>query len=335
MMTNRTVNSEPPLAGRSRPRGAGRIGRVARWISRAGRRAFSMVELLVAMTLLSLIVLVLMAVFSSTQQAFRASVTQTDVLEGGRAAMEMIAADLRGMAPCYGVSNYVYANGVYTYGGVNFSATNNDPYLQAYRPLVQPLPAAVGGAQRTNLLQSFFILGRVNTKWTGTGYVVDSTSANPLYPLYRFYAETNIDIDPVVLYWNFENTLYYEQWTNMSHVMDGVAHLVVRAYDNNGYWLTNGYSFWQTNRPLNVWFSPPEWGEVGCKFYSNAVPSVVELQLGILEDRTMQRAESLGISGEAPSKNVPQWTYLQGQAGHVQLFRQRVAIANMDWTAYQ
>ncbi len=54
-----------------------------------------MVELLVTMTLLSLIVLALMAVFNSTQKAFRANVTQTDVLEGSRAAMDMIATDLR------------------------------------------------------------------------------------------------------------------------------------------------------------------------------------------------------------------------------------------------
>ena len=44
------------------------------------RRAFSLVEVLVVISLLSLIVLALMQVFSTTQQAFRASVTQQDVL---------------------------------------------------------------------------------------------------------------------------------------------------------------------------------------------------------------------------------------------------------------
>ena len=52
--------------------------------------------------LLSFIVLALMAVFGSTQAAFRASVTQTDVLESGRAAMEMISDDLRAMSPAVG-----------------------------------------------------------------------------------------------------------------------------------------------------------------------------------------------------------------------------------------
>ena len=54
---------------------------------------------MVVVALLALIVMALMAVFNSTQTAFRAGVTQTDVLEGGRAAMDLIAADLRQMSP--------------------------------------------------------------------------------------------------------------------------------------------------------------------------------------------------------------------------------------------
>jgi len=309
---------------------------VTRRASRIAAQAFSMVELLVAMTLLSLIVLVLMAVFSTTQQAFRASVTQTDVLEGGRSTMELIASDLRGMMPSYGLSN----------NAVNFAAINNEtynvnsPYNLVYQPLMQALPAATGETRRTNLLENFFILGRVNTKWTGTGYYVDSgsTSPNPLYPLYRFYAETNIGVDPRMLYTNFLNTIYNAQWTNMSHVMDGVVHLVVRPYDLSGNWLTNGFVYRQPppnrpNPPLNVWFSPPEWGEVNCVFYSNAEPATVEVQLGILEDHTLNRAESLG--GEtAPAATPAQWSYLQGQVGHVQLFRQRVTIPSLHKSAY-
>ena len=192
--------------------------------------------------------------------------------------MDLMTTDLRNLTPSYGVSNFVSQGtnslnyGSVNYGAVNFFATNNS-YL--YEPLMQSLPG--GSQQRTNLLQTFFVLGRMNTKWTGAGYVVDSTSANPLLPLYRFYAETNISANPVGLYWNFLNAVYYAQWTNMSHVMDGVVHLVVRAYDPSGYWVTNGYGFKQTKRPQNVWFSPPEWGEVGFAFYSNAVPAAVEL----------------------------------------------------------
>jgi len=288
-----------------------------------------MVELLVSMTLLSLIVLVLMTVFNSTQRAFRSSLTQTDILEGSRAAMDLMTTDLRSLTPSYGVSNFVLLGNNYSYGAVNFCATNNTYQYNLYNPLMQSLPG--GNQSRTNLLQRFFVLGRVNTKWTAAGYVVDTTSANPLYPLYRYYAETNLSSDPLTLYYNFLNMVQYEQWTNLSHVMDGVVHLVVRASDPAGYWLTNAYNWTQTKRPQNVWFSPPEWGEVGFMFYSNAVPAAVELQLGVLEDRTLQRALSL--------PNVaPVWAqsnYLAGQSGHVQVFRQRVTIPNVDPSAYQ
>ena len=51
--------------------------------------AFTLIEVLVVVVLMSFIILALMAVFNGTQTAFRASITQTDVLEGGRDAMEI------------------------------------------------------------------------------------------------------------------------------------------------------------------------------------------------------------------------------------------------------
>ena len=67
--------------------------------------AFTLVEILVAMVLMSFIVLALMAVFNSTQTAFRARLTQTDVLESGRATMDLITEDLKEMTPSVDYSN--------------------------------------------------------------------------------------------------------------------------------------------------------------------------------------------------------------------------------------
>jgi hypothetical protein len=279
-------------------------------------RAFTLVEILVVVVLMSLIVLALMAVFSSTQAAFRASITQTDVLEGGRSVMGLIKSDLEPMTPAFGVSN----------GAVNFYANNNFyQYQSGSAPLVQSL---AGSAQtRTNVLENFFILTRQNTTWTGTGYIVDTTSTNYINPLYRFSISTNVMAwnVPAVLYTNFLNTSF----TNMSHLMDGVVHLTVRAYDNNGYWMTNTYNFagGQITTNRNVWFSPPVLGEVGFSMFSNTLPASVEIQLGLLEDRTLQRAQS--ISG------LTQSNYLAQQAGKVHLFRQRIPIRNVDPSAYQ
>ena len=293
-----------------------------------------MVELLVVMTLLSLIVLALMAVFNSTQQAFRASVTQTDILEGSRNTVDLITTDLRNLTPSYGSSNYIYdvRNG----GTVNFFATNNDTvHFQTYAPLVQSLPGS--SLQRTNLLQWFFVLGRVNTKWTGAGYVVNSGSASPLYPLYRFYAEMNISANPVGLFSLFVRDINAlrinpaQAATNLSHVMDGVVHFVVRVYDPNGYQLTNTVQnkSGQLTTNRNIWFSAPQWGEAGFCMFSNVVPAAVELQLGVLEDRALERAGSL------PFQSPAQLNYLAQQAGKIHLFRQRVTIPNVDPSAYQ
>lgn len=297
-------------------------GATAGFGTRRVRGAFSLIEVLITVTLLSLIILALMRVFSDTQTAFRAIVTQSDVLEGSRNTIQLIAEDLRGMTPSRGVSNIV-TGAVTTYGVPNFFVTNNSVF---YSPLVQKLP---GTSQlRTNLLQWFFILGQNGSRWTGTGYIVDSGSSSALYPLYRYYDEVSIHQNPHYLYSNFLNAVFFAKWTNMSHIVDGVAHLVLRAQDVNGVWMTNGYSFGQKHLGQNIWYSPPIWGEVGGSFYSNTVPAAVEIQLGVIEDRTMQRAEAIPNS-------TARLNFLEDQAGHVHVFRQLVRIPNVVPSAYQ
>ena len=286
------------------------------------KNGFPLIEVLVVMILLSLIVLALMAVFNTAQSAFRTGVTQTDVLEGGRATMDLLAADARMMAPSLSVSN----------GSVNFYATNGSV------PLVQPLVGS--NTNRVNVLEHFFILSRNNVNgqdiWTGTGYMVDAGSTNSLYPLYRFSASTNAGAaDPAVLFNAFLAAVNSGQRTNMSHLMDGVVNLTVRAYDNNGVWMTNGYTSLTNLTVKNALFFPPAWGEVGFEMFSNTLPASVEIDMGVLEDRTLQRAESLGIPGQSPQSVPAQWNYLAQQAGAVHIFRQRVSIPNFDPSAYQ
>src|SRR5208282_5721781 len=98
----------------------------------------------------------------------------------------------------------------------------------------------------------------------------------------------------------------------------------------------NGYPSRYTNVAKNVFFLPSTSGECGFYMFSNTLPASVEIELGVLEDRTLQRAGSLGIAGQPPSPAVPiQWQYLQNQAGKVHIFRQRVTIPNVDPSAYQ
>jgi hypothetical protein len=251
--------------------------------------AFSLIEVLVAVTLMALIVIALMAVFGSKR-----NVTST-------------------------------VNGTVN-DAVNFSVlANNNSYL----PLVQGLPGS--SVQRTNLLNYFFVLGRQNTRWTGVGYVVDNTNSSPLYPLYRFYGETNIQSNPLALFRAFNLAVVNSQWTNMSHVMDGVVHLTLRARDTNGVWINSSVRTY-TNVQNTLFLSSPPfqygYGEAQFYMFSNTVPASVELELGVLEDRPLQHAGSLPT---AALRN----RYLQQQSGRVHLFRQLVTIPNVDPTAYQ
>src|ERR1039458_5258955 len=137
---------------------------------------------------------------------------------------------------------------------------------------------------------------------------------------------------PWGLYTNFlANTVLPVSPTNanLSHLMDGVVHLTVRAYDHNGYWLTNGYANLTNLTVKNVRFLPTTLGETGFYMFSNTLPASVEIQLGLLEDRTLQRAESLANNATA------QMAYLSNHVGQVHLFRQRFPIRNVDPSAYQ
>ncbi|HXR48221.1 MAG TPA: prepilin-type N-terminal cleavage/methylation domain-containing protein [Candidatus Limnocylindrales bacterium] len=312
---------------------------------------FTLVEMLVTLALLSLIVLALMTVFNSTQKAFRASLTQTDILESGRLAMGLITSDLEAMTPS---SSPVNTNSLWKYGNYadNLNTNNNfnfytvlANYLTAPPPLMQSLTAS--SQLRTNLLESFFSLSRQNIggspTWVGTGYTVVANrpppDTNDIYALYRFYATTNVQAAlPASLYNAFMSTL--TQPTNSaywSHLVDGVVDLTVRPYDPNGLEMTNTAEYYYSGgnntftNQNTLFFLQSVPGVFGFYMYSNTVPASVQVELGVLEDSTLQRAE--GLPNVAPA--YAQTAYLSNHVGQVHLFRQRVVIRNVDQTAYQ
>jgi len=306
---------------------------VTRHWSLATRSAFTLIEVMVAMALLSVIVIALMTVFSSTQSAFRASVTQTDVLESGRATMDLITGDLRAMAPSMGISNKVI--NVPNYDGpgpVNFYVGTN---YYGNPPLTNSLVAS--SSERINIQQDVFILSRGNLDgvptWTGTGYAV-YLSTNNLYSLYRFSASYPVaqSLSASNLFWSdFQNFLAAPNSanSNYSHLVDGVVDFQIRAYDAGGRPIltnrinifTNAFGFSAT--PPRVYYA-----DHSVYFFSNAVPASVEIEMATLEDRALQRAESRPF-GPLRTK------YLEDQAAKVHVFRQRVAIPNVDPSVYQ
>src|SRR5207247_1272106 len=70
--------------------------------------------------------------------------------------------------------------------------------------------------------------------------------------------------------------------------------------------------------------------EGDCYFVSNAVPAYVELELGVLENHTMERARAIGDAGSGPQR-----AYLSNHVANVHVFRQRIPIRNVDYAAYK
>jgi hypothetical protein len=309
-----------------------------------GRRAFSLVEILVVMGLLTVIILGLMAMFHQTQRAFRLGMTQTDVLESGRIVTDMMVRELEQMTPS-GLNGANFNSGNFYSALIN---GGSPPFATpaVYTPFLQPLPG--GNGQRMNLLDDVFFIIRQNQTWTGIGYFVRSNDNfagvwSPVGTLYRF--ETNATVmdfpysaSASSFFYGFKTAAVpspiVPSGVRVSKILDGVIHFRVRAYDINGNWINPNPEYFNSNVSTNILgkytlassLNPSL--EANYFFYSNAVPAFVELELGILEQQTLERYRSIPVYTE-------QTNFLAHQAAHVHLFRQRIAIRNLDPSAYQ
>ena len=293
-------------------------------------RAFTLIEVLVVVALLSVIILGLVTMFSQTQRAYTLGMTQVDVLEGGRAVTEMITRDASQIFP----SHAPRTDG--TYSAFNFlSQIHITPPLMQRLELQPPLPPSIG--ERTNLMQDVFFLTKENQTWTGIGYrVLDSTTG--LWPdgmgtLYRYQTNAYFQQDLRQLFskyafqynpLNLPAVHVFVPSTNMTRVLENVVHFKVRAFDANGVWIrgnsNNIVNYW----PLDVVPDEPNL----TVFYSNAVPASIEFELGILEERTAARARAI-------LNATRRRDFLTNQVGKVHVFRWRVPVRNVDPTAYQ
>lgn len=295
---------------------------------RAASAAFTLVEIMVVMILLSVIVLGLMAMFNQTQRAFRAGMAQTDQMEGGRMFTDLLVRDLQQITPTH------QTNGMNFYAQIPAQMNPYPPYI----PLQQTLPAS-SNLSRTELLQNLFFTSRYNQTWSGIGYYVRTNPSFYGYvgqvgTLYRF--ETNVPISqmggdnsllPYNTYLNATNPL------QISKILDGVVEFRVRCYDMNGMMLTNASrsivsnSYWTITNATSISLPYPQDEVAFYGFSNNLVPAYVEIQVGVLEPAILKRLRSI-------PDPIAQSNYLANHAGNVQLFRQRVAVRNVDPSAY-
>jgi hypothetical protein len=261
---------------------------------------------MVAISVMTLIVLVLYGLFDQTQRAMRGNVSQVDVLEGGRATMDMIGMDMEQMRAS------------------NVRHTTN---LFARLVLPQTVQALPGENEaRISELQECFFLTKPGSYWEQIGYVVlphrNLNVQQPLGTLYRISLSNHVS----QLTSNSLGELYINNRSNLFHfgtnplfqkVTDGVVHFRVRPLDAWGFAYTNVVdtnNLWMALDPLATFQR-----ELRYAFREDALPASVEVELGILDPQVVGRLKSM------PNPTMAN-EYLSKQSGRLHLFHQRVPI---------
>lgn len=291
---------------------------------RRGTGAFTVLELLVSVSIMTVIIFALYQMFNQTQKSLRGNVTQVDVMESGRAAMEMISRELAQLSPTH------------LSGGTNLYIG-----MIPVEPLVQ-LELDEKGPLLTNVLQEFIFLTPQTNKWISTGYRVISAEGG-VGTLYRFSVATNVhrltSTNLTAPFWTMDltNRATGMVSTNFHRVADGVVHLRLTPYDFDGrrmgFALTNGFNFYRILRqnqrdrsmpPLantNVVMRQEIAGQSQFIFLSNAIPAYVDVELGVLEAGTFEQFKSLRDGSSRAAVD-----FLKKRSSKVHLFRQRISI---------
>lgn len=264
--------------------------------SPAGQRAFSLLEIMVAVALLALIIVGLLAMFYQVQRAFRGGTAQVDVMEGGRAATSLITREAQEAA------------------AVRLEPlTNMAVVVPVNSPFNAPAPPAASqqtlpdGETRQNVLRDFFFLSRMNDEWVGTAYRL-SNAVSGVGTLYRL-VERQYTNNPWFLASNLAIATPYNN-TNFRRVLDGVVHFTVDLYDTNGYYFTNN-AFPPATLPPPLTYAVT----------NEVMPAHLEVELAVLEPAPLTKFRY------RYDVNPPQAaSYLANQAPRTHVFRQRVPI---------
>ena len=253
--------------------------------------AMTLLEIMVAVSLLSLIVLTLYNMFDRTQKALRGTRNQTDIAEAGRAGLETLVREIQQMRAMSSTNPYFFN----LYVDNRFSG-NSMVISNAANPL------------QTNLLVETFFHNfspqASPTNWSGIGYRVASTAdpryapANGVGTLYRFVTNSARVSNVLLL-----NYLYATNATATNapgyfqRVCDGVIHFNLKLY-TNGSPVNNVYPF---------------------SLQDTQLVSHVEIELGLIPPTLLDQAKSFPLAAD-------QMTFLSTKGDKVQMFRQLVPI---------
>jgi hypothetical protein len=259
----------------------------------------SLIEIMVAVMLLTLIMLGLFSAFYQTQRAFRLSASQTDVLEGSRATIGLLSRELQELTASRQVD------------GVNLLVMTSKTIPNTINKL--PL---LGGEFLTNRLSTLFFLTRTGDTWTGVGYFTVELGQG-VGTLYRFTMTNDLNRRDFRLgsLLDAYGAVTYESNT-VGRVAEGIVHLSLRAFNTNGIeYIPGGAPF--TNN-IAVWDDVPS---AGLAFTNQMLPAFLELELGMVDPQVYRQYKAINDANSAAAA-----IFLQNQAGKVYLFRQRIPI---------
>lgn len=246
---------------------------------------------MVAVGLLAVIIVGLLAMFYQTQRAFRAGLTQTDVLESGRAAMEFILRDVQEAS-----------------AAAPYESTINFEVLPpvGYRSLRLTLP---GNDVLNTVVHDVSFLRRFNDDWEGECYRVSNAVPGGVGALYRLHVTNRSDLIALSEYTRTNEFGPGKPNTNYMRVADGVLHFRIIPFDSAGHPLDGdgpGILVSQNKERF--------------RFFNDALPAFVDVELAILEPRSLEQYKSRAD----PVKRQ----YLESQAGRMHFFKQRVQLRN-------
>ena len=210
---------------------------------------------MVSVTLLAVIMIGLLSMFQHTQRALHVAVTQSDVFENIRGAIQLVSRDLTEMT-AYGEADVTNAV---------FKRFDNQV----------PTVTLPSGIDQNLRMYEVFWLTRVNDQWQGIGYYV---SNDPVIPgnagvgtLYRFAETASRSSVPGLL-------RDYNSLTFTNHrVSDGIVHFSLEAVYLSG---ANGFG-----QPIFTRGSP--------SLRSNDLPAFVDVEIGVLEPATLKQFQAL------------------------------------------
>ena len=277
-------------------------------VRQAGRRGFTLLELLLSVTIMSIIIVSLYGMFYHTQRALRMNVNQVDVLESTRTTLELIRSDFTALAPSYHPQ------------GTNLLAFVSP----VYRPVGLTLP---GQFVRSNYLYEVFLLKRMADHYEGVVYrVLQPTN----WVGQRTWMGVGILGRYATMLPHYDPDISYDALNQpasaFTPVLDGVVHFRIQVYDINGRPLSRFDPDLSYPDSVRIWRD--QTGQINFAFLHESLPAYVEIELGVLERSAYQQLLSLPPESDLAKK------FLDEHVGQIHFFRQQIPILQGNLYTY-